>query len=169
MGTTDTGPPQRCPVDPTDSSSFQPMTRRHQPDSRRGEMVAGQGLEPRSNRATTPWGTGARHADHVDDRGQAGDHRGRSEQVRADARAVRPHDEQRPHRKFSLQGGETVEVAINAVGRESGDGESWLIEGYIPGTDTVILDGGTRAVTPEVDGYYNTRRNQGWLKRGVIR
>src|ERR1041385_1395015 len=47
VGPTDTRPLQRCQVDLADSStSFQPMTRRHQPDARRGEMEAGQGLEP---------------------------------------------------------------------------------------------------------------------------
>jgi hypothetical protein len=68
-----------------------------------------------------------------------------------------------------MTGATPVQVVINEVGRESGDGESWLFKGYIPGTDTVIIDGGTKAVTPRVEGYYNTRRQQGWLKRGVIR
>ena len=64
---------QRCQVDQTDSLLFQPMTRRHQPDFRRGEMEAGQGLEPRSierapweeqgyvMRIRWPWSSGHEH------------------------------------------------------------------------------------------------------------
>jgi hypothetical protein len=44
-------------------------------------------------------------------------------------------------------------VVINEVGRESGDGESWLFKGYVPG--------GAKSV----EGYYSTHTNSGWLKR----
>lgn len=69
-------------------------------------------------------------------------------------------------RELGLTGAKPVKVAINEVGRESGDGESFLFKGYIPG-ETVHYVGGTTADMPptEVDGYYNTRRNQGWLRR----
>jgi len=50
---------------------------------------------------------------------------------------------------------EAIKVAINEVGRESGDGESWLFKGYVPG--------GAKSV----EGYYSTRTNTGWLKRST--
>ena len=80
--------------------------------------------------------------------------------------AARTHDDSG---RELITGATRVTVAINEVSRESGDGDSWMIKGYIPGTNTVILDGGTGAVVPRVEGYYNTRYNHGWLKRGVIR
>ncbi len=70
---------------------------------------------------------------------------------------------------FTLRGGEKVEVAIDNVRPESGDGESWFFAGTIPGTATVIVDGRTRAVTPRVEGWFTTHRNIGWLERGIIR
>jgi hypothetical protein len=51
--------------------------------------------------------------------------------------------------------GTAVKIAIDQVGRESGDGESWLFEGSVPG--------GAKSVT----GYYSTRTNTGWLKRSI--
>ena len=65
--------------------------------------------------------------------------------------AARMHDASRGEQ--GLTGATLVEVAINEVGRESGDGESWLFKGYEPG--------GAKSV----EGYYSTRTNTGWLKR----
>jgi hypothetical protein len=67
--------------------------------------------------------------------------------------AARVHDES--GRELGLTGATPVKVAINEVGRESGDGESWLFEGYVPG--------GAKSV----EGYYSTRTNTGWLKRST--
>jgi hypothetical protein len=58
-------------------------------------------------------------------------------------------------RELGLTGATRVEVAINEVGRESGDGESWLFKGYVPG--------GAKSV----EGYYSTRTNTGRLKRST--
>lgn len=60
-----------------------------------------------------------------------------------------------------------VEVAIANVSREDG-AEGFEFFGTIPGTPSVLLDGG-RAVTPRVEGYVVPDRNEGWLRRGVIR
>ena len=56
-------------------------------------------------------------------------------------------------RELGLTGATAVEVAINEVGRESGDSESWLFKGYVSGGAS------------SVHGYYSTFTNTGWLQR----
>jgi len=58
-------------------------------------------------------------------------------------------------RELGLTGATPIEVVINEVGRESGDGESWSFKGHVAGG------------AQSVEGYYSTATNTGQLKRST--
>lgn len=47
-----------------------------------------------------------------------------------------------------------LELVINSLGRESGDGWNWLIEGYSTGQ-----------MAGSWQGYYSTKTGRGWIQR----
>lgn len=50
-----------------------------------------------------------------------------------------------------------IKVVINGVGRESGNGESWIFNGYWN------LHDPSAPRNPKVNGYYSTLSRTGWL------
>jgi len=67
--------------------------------------------------------------------------------------------------RFILASGLSVDVSLDEVGRESGDGHSWLFKGRGLSERNPVAEGGCRH--PLVEGYYHSRTHRGWLKRST--